>query len=161
MIRSLRSYSRLPSARRAAAHEAARELLRAWGLVRFRHFSRYASRLGTARNGDPEWDWRGDPRDLAGVKWAVERITQLSGGRFTCLMKAMAGQAMFARRGVSSAIVLGVRPGDKSGDPTAHAWLRVGPWIPLGGEERSGHIPVASYLRSVRDAAASNHDRIR
>lgn len=145
MIRPLRSYTRLPRARRAAAAEAARGLLRAWYLVRARPFSRYARRLGTAQAGEVVWDWQGDMAPLRDVQWAVTRINRLCAGRFTCLMQAMAGQEMLRRRGVESAVVLGVIPGRSGPAPTAHAWLRVGPYIVLGQEERPGHVAVATY----------------
>ena len=161
MMRPIMSYARLPAARRASAREAARELVRAWALVRFRHFSAYSASLGTAYPGDPEWEWVGDARHLGEVKWAVERITRLTGGRFTCLMKAMAGQVILARRGVDSAIVLGVHPSRKGSDPKAHAWLRVGKWIVLGGEERSGHLPVTSYRSQPRKRELSGEGQSR
>lgn len=144
------SWRRLSPARRALARVAAVELVRAWALVRFRPFATYVSRLGTAMSGDPEWDWDGDPRVLVDIRWAVRRWSRASGGHFTCLMQAMAVQALLARQGVSSAVVLGVKPGRAGADPTAHAWLRVGQWVIVGGEERDGHLAVASYSRSAR-----------
>ena len=144
------SWRRLSPARRAVARAAAVELLRAWAFVRFRPFAAYAPRLGTATSGDPEWEWEGDARPLVEVRWAVKRWNRAAGGRFTCLMQAMAAQELLSRRGVPSSVVLGVKPGVRGSDPTAHAWLRVGPWVVLGGEERDGHLAVASYRRAVR-----------
>lgn len=145
MMRPLLSFMRLPQRRRAAAGEAARGLLRAWYLVRARSFAHYASSMGTAQAGETTWDWEGDLAPLHDVHWAVTRINQIFFGRFTCLMQAMAGQQMLRRRGVESAVVLGVTPGRSGPAPAAHAWLRVGPYIVLGHEDRLGHIAVASY----------------
>ena len=154
MIRPIVSLFRMPSARRALAGEALRELARAWALVRLRRFAEYAPGLGKSGIGDPEWEWSGDIQALRDVQWSVERLTRAALGRPTCLMKAMAGQRMLARRGIGSAIVLGVKPGATGADPTAHSWLRVGRWVVLGGDERAGHIPVTSY-RSVLGGTAS------
>ncbi len=143
------SWRRLSPARRALAREAAVGLVRAWALVRFRPFASYAPRLGTATSGDPEWTWEGDPRIVVEVRWAIRRWTRAAGCRPTCLMQAMAAQDLLARRGVASAVVLGVKPGRAGADPTAHAWLRVGPWVVIGGEERDGHLAVASYRRAA------------
>ena len=65
---------------------------------------------------------------LRAFRWALKRVNQLARGRFTCL-------------------VLSVRP-DKGADDDpfgAHAWLRAGPYIVIGKEERAGHIPMVSY----------------
>lgn len=148
MIGPALSWRRLSPARRAVAREAAVELLRASVLVRLRPFAAYAPRLGTVKSGDPEWKWEGDARALVEVRWAVQRWNRAAGGRFTCLMQAMAAQELLFRRGVPSSVVLGVKPGANGADPTAHAWLRVGPLVVLGGEERDGHLAVASYSRA-------------
>lgn len=145
MIRPALSYTRLPAHRRAYAREAAGELAKAWTLVRLRSFASYSARLGQVSNGEQEWDWSGDRRALVETRWAVRRWNDVVGGRFTCLMQAMAGQAILRRRGIESAVVLGLKVGQTGGDPTAHAWLRVGQWIVLGGEVRPGHVAVASY----------------
>lgn len=152
VIGPARSWRRLSSTRRAAAREALIELIFAWALVRGRSFPSYVSRLGVSSPGDPRWDWSGDPLLLADVRWSVWRWNRVFRGRFTCLMQAMAGQAMLKRRGVESAVVLGVKPNAPGLSPNAHAWLRVGERILIGDEERPGHIPVASY-RSTPTAA--------
>lgn len=142
------SFAKSPRHRRSLACQALIDLVRSWFLVRFRPFSSYSSALGVVSSGDPEWETVGNLRIFADVQWAVWRWNSLLGGRFTCLMQAMAGQALLARLGMESAVVLGVKPGRTHSDPMAHAWLRVGPWIILGHEERAGHIAVASYRTS-------------
>lgn len=144
------SLFRISAARRSLAREAAAELLMAWALVRLRPFATYSARMGIGVNGDPEWDLDAKPviAALHDVNWAIRRCNLVAAGRFTCLMQAMAGQRMLARRGVEGAVVLGVKPGRSGADPTAHAWLRVGRFVVLGDEERPGHIPVASYRKA-------------
>lgn len=84
---------------------------------------------------------------LGEVRWALQRINVLAGGRFTCLMLGIAAKRMLSRRGLANTLVLGVRPDKGAGeDPFgAHAWLRVGHYVVMGLEEREGHIPVTSY----------------
>jgi len=159
LIRPVLSWRHLSPNRKAAAREALVDLVRAHALVRMRRFSAYAPQLGTASTGDPDWEWSENLESLADVRWAVRRWNRFFGGRFTCLMEAMAGQAMLARRGVSSAVVLGVKPGVGSDDPMAHAWLRVGQSVVLGDEERPGHIPVASYLKVTVGPQPPSGDR--
>jgi hypothetical protein len=51
----------------------------------------------------------------------------------TCLVQALAAQRWLARRGIASEIVLGARKTrDKSID--AHAWLKAGDRIVVGGD---------------------------
>lgn len=141
----------LSRARRKLVLEACRELLRAWWLVRFREFRTYAGELGEARPADFVTEFTHD--DLAllrDVRWAIDAINRTVGGRFTCLMQAMAGKVMLNRRGVENTLVLGakfkrdeVQAGD--GPMAAHAWLRVGRLVLLGGEANVGYVPVTSY----------------
>lgn len=139
------------SARRRLVLEAGRELLRAWWLVRFREFRSYASDLGSAHPGSFRTErLHGDPVLLRDVRWAIEAVNRTVGGRFTCLMQAMAGKAMLNRRGVENTLVLGAKinrePGPAGGDAmAAHAWLRAGPVTLLGGRESLGYVPLTSY----------------
>ena len=93
------------------------------------------------------------PQPLAEPRWALRRINKLAGGRFTCLMMAIAGKRLLDRRGLPNTLVLGVRPDKGDGDDPfgAHAWLRAGPFVVLGLEERAGHIPVTSYHSAPQD----------
>ena len=65
-------------------------------------------------------------------------------------MPAMAGKAMLNRRGVENTLVLGAKlkrdEADVGDAPmAAHAWLKVGRMILLGGEASVGFVPVTSY----------------
>jgi hypothetical protein len=60
----------------------------------------------------------------------------------TCLVKAIAGRMLLARRGIRGAAVrFGVRR--NQGGLEAHAWLMLGPAILLGAEEAEGFRPLA------------------
>ncbi len=139
----------LPRIRKRLLLEAALGLSSALWLVRRKPFRAYVATLGQAHPG--EYVDTAMPviatRPLGQVRWALRHVNRLARGRFTCLMLAIAGKRMLNRRGLANTLVLGVRPdkGDE-GDPFgAHAWLRAGPYVIIGEEERAGHIPVASY----------------
>lgn len=125
--------------------------MRAWWLVRFREFRTYAGALGEAHPASFTSDFsHEDVALLKDIRWAIDAINKTVGGRYTCLMKAMAGKAMLNRRGVENTLVLGAklrRHETETGDATmaAHAWLKVGRLILLGGEESVGYVPVTSY----------------
>jgi len=138
-------------ARRRLVVEACRELARAWWLVRFREFRSYAGELGQAHPASFTTEFTpDDARLLRDIRWAIDAINRTVGGRFTCLMQAMAGKAMLNRRGVENTLILGAklkRDAAESGDApmAAHAWLKVGRFVLLGGEDSVGYVPVTSY----------------
>jgi hypothetical protein len=138
-------------ARRQLVLEACRELLRAWWLVRFREFRTYAGALGEAHPASFTSEFtHDDVALLRDIRWAIDAINRTVGGRFTCLMQAMAGKAMLNRRGVENTLILGAklkRDEADGGDApmAAHAWLRVGRVVLLGGEASVGYVPVTSY----------------
>lgn len=137
--------------RRQLIVEACRELVRAWWLVRFREFRNYAGDLGEAHPAGFATEFiHDDAALLRDIRWAIDAINRTSAGRFTCLMQAMAGKAMLNRRGVENTLILGAklkRDEAAAGDApiAAHAWLKVGRLILLGGEASVGYVPVTSY----------------
>ncbi len=145
------TFLKQPSSRRRLVFEALRELISAWWLVRFREFRTYSGALGEAQAAGFATDYTHDDlRTLRDIRWAVDAINRTVGGRFTCLMQAMAGKAMLNRRGVENTLVLGAklkRDEDAAQEPAmaAHAWLKVGRTVLLGGEASVGYVPVTSY----------------
>ncbi|MEM9474838.1 MAG: lasso peptide biosynthesis B2 protein [Pseudomonadota bacterium] len=145
------TFLRQSHARRQLVIEACRELLRAWWLVQFREFRIYAGELGEAHPADLVTEFtHDDARLLRDIRWAIDAINRTVGGRFTCLMQAMAGKVILNRRGVENTLVLGAklkRDHTKAGDApiAAHAWLKVGRLVLLGGEASVGYVPVTSY----------------
>lgn len=84
--------------------------------------------------------------DAARIGWAVETAGRIVPTAKNCLVRAIAGREMLARRGVSSQIRLGVAK--NSADAlTGHAWLECGDRIVTGeGEHRSyAPMPVADH----------------
>ena len=67
------------------------------------------------------------------VAFALPRMAARVPWRASCLVQALAGQRWLARFGIASELVLGARkPVD--GDMEAHAWLKAGERIVVGGE---------------------------
>lgn len=149
MLRRWRSLMRLTPGRRALFAEALVNLSHAWFLVRTRPFDSWSHRLGTSMAADAAPAAYPPMPVLRDVRWAARKVNRMFGGRFTCLMMAMAGKAMLNRRHVPNDLVLGVRlqrDASSAANPiAAHAWLCVGDIVLLGDEERPGHVPIASY----------------
>lgn len=73
------------------------------------------------------------PELAARCRWAVERAAGLVPGA-TCLTQALAGRFLLARRRAGSTITIGVAP-KETGGFRAHAWLRSGEQVVLGGTQ--------------------------
>ena len=75
---------------------------------------------------------------------AVDVTGGLAGKSATCLMKAIAGRRMLARRSIASDIMIGVNFKDSAnGDPClAHAWLDVAGQTLLGGDVKAQYTVI-------------------
>jgi len=84
--------------------------------------------------------------DAARIGWAVETAGRLVPTAKNCLVRAIAGRDMLARRGVSSRIRLGIAK-NSSDTLNGHAWLECGDRIVTGeGEHRSyAAMPVGEH----------------
>lgn len=137
--------------RRLMVVEAFSELLKAWYLIRFREFRAYVGLLGEAHPADFATEFvHCDESQLGDIRWAIDAVNRTIGGRFTCLMQAVAGKAMLNRRGIENTLVLGAKlkrdEDEQEGQRVAaHAWLKVGTLVLLGGETSVGYVPVTSY----------------
>ena len=72
-------------------------------------------------------------------------------GRSTCLTRALVLRRLLRRQGLETELVIGAKRG--AGAFQAHAWLRLGDEILLGGERHSEFRPLRT--RSVTTAGAS------
>jgi hypothetical protein len=81
--------------------------------------------------------------DVAKISWAVETAGRIVPAGANCLVRAIAGREMLARRGVGSRIRIGVAK-DSPDLLRAHAWLECGDRIITGeGEHRNyAALPV-------------------
>ena len=74
----------------------------------------------------------GSAQDLERVAFAVRAMAARVPWRSDCLVQALAAQRWLADLGIASTIHLGVKASE--GPIDAHAWLKVGDQIVLGGE---------------------------
>lgn len=84
--------------------------------------------------------------DAAKIGWAVEMAARIVPTAKNCLVRAIAGRDMLARRGVSSKIRLGIAKNSPDA-LSGHAWLECGNRIVTGeGEHRSfAAMPVGDH----------------
>lgn len=73
-------------------------------------------------------------------------------GRSTCLIRALVLKRLLLRRGVGTVLVIGATRG--AGVLQAHAWLRLGDGILLGGEGHDRYAPL--WTSSATPVAASS-----
>lgn len=114
-------------------------------LVPFRYWSRFLGAKAAADSPDETPDC---PDTVREVSQAINRVNRVFRGRFTCLMEAAAGKAMLNRRGIPNTLALGARAARaESGVVTmeAHAWLKCGSFILLGGEAHDRFTAVAQF----------------
>lgn len=138
-----RTFISLPAGRKALIIEAAANLCVSWLIVRlvpFRYWSKWVGNRETV-----EFLIQPFPVDpaLGRVKWAIDRVSNRT-PFFTCLMIALAGQAMLRRRKIRSVLVFGVdiRRDDKGAKTFAHAWLTSGPHVVFGQKEKDRYTAV-------------------
>jgi len=95
----------------------------------------------------PVTPWAGaQDTDTAKISWAVETAGRIVPAADNCLVRAIAGREMLARRGISSQIRLGVAK-NSSDLLRAHAWLECGDRIITGESERRNYaaLPVGEH----------------
>ncbi len=122
----------------------------AWFVVRVLPFKWWSHHLGEVKPGEEILvDETLDTQALKEFGWAVRKVNRLFRGVYTCLMLAMAVQWMLSRRKISSTLVLGtLMEKDASGSMVmkAHAWLRAGELIVVGGHG-GRYKALSTYLR--------------
>ena len=95
----------------------------------------------------PVTPWAGArDTDTAKISWAVETAGRIVPAGDNCLVRAIAGREMLARRGISSQIRLGVAK-NSSDLLRAHAWLECGDRIITGESEHRNYaaLPVGEH----------------
>lgn len=81
---------------------------------------------------------------------AVQRAATVVPFKAVCIEQALAASLMLRLRGVASTAYLGVHrdPTQRQVDPrgfNAHAWLRVGEKIVVGGPDVAEYVPLAMF----------------
>lgn len=84
------------------------------------------------------------PSDARKVAWAVDVMARHTPWDTACLARSIAGKFMLRRRGLPSWLFLGTTK-DPSGNLLAHAWLRYGNEVLIGGGELDRFTPLSSF----------------
>ena len=87
------------------------------------------------------------PDEVRRIAWSVAAVTRRLPFHSTCLVQSLAVDAMLRRRGVPSAICLGVQPPD-GGALAAHAWVEHDGQVVFGARS-----DLAEYRVLVRQGA--------
>ncbi len=96
--------------------------------------------------------------NAARISWAVETAGRIVPSGKNCLVRAIAGREMLARRGVSSQIRLGVAKSSPE-RLDGHAWLESGDMIVTGeGEHRSYTAMPVGQSGGEKICQAAGHD---
>jgi len=115
-------------------------------------FKRIVPYLGQQMKKEDIHESDSPPMDSARqVGWAVDIMSRRTPWESACLVQAIAGKIMLKQRGLPSLLYLGTKK-DETGQLTAHAWLKNGNEILLGG---SGH-ETFTVLSAFVDTLNSN-----
>jgi len=118
----------------------------AWArLLKLLPFSGALRLLGTGREETPTAPVEADKAALKQVGGALLIAGRRTPWDSNCLVMAMAGMSMLARRGIASTMYLGTARDSRTGRMIAHAWLRSGPYCVTGAEELEKYTVVAAF----------------
>jgi hypothetical protein len=147
MMQSLRRYRALRVEDRSLVREAAcAAVLIRLGIsaMRFTAFRKTLDRAVRVLTRGPT---AMTPDEIRRIAWSVGAVTQRLPFSSTCLVQSLAVDAMLRRRGVPSAICLGVQPPD-GGTLAAHAWVEHDGQVVFGARS-----DLAEYRVLVRQGA--------
>jgi Transglutaminase-like superfamily len=131
----LRKFVALPGVRRRQVLEALAEL------VRVRVGLTLSRRSPLDRLAPPETRQRLSSESAQDLAWAVEAASRYV-PRATCLVQALALQALCARRGYETSLQIGVAHGERK-ELEAHAWLVSEGRILIGSRGSTGFAPLS------------------
>jgi hypothetical protein len=139
--RRLRKFVRLPASERRLLVKAALLLVAirlGLGLLPFQTLRHLLAQVAEAPTG-----FRGTNRSSTeGIARAVEVAGRHLPGAGTCLTQALAAEVLLRRQGYPSLLHIGVLRGEE-GRLEAHAWLKSGDKVVIGGAELERYMPLA------------------
>lgn len=107
-------------------------------------FKAYSRFLGTINSESPKNPKNVDWNYVNQISKSIRNVSRVSPFDFKCLIQASVGKYFVAQERMESTIYFGVKK-DESQNLKAHAWLRVGPKIVLGGEVADQYNVVSTY----------------
>lgn len=115
----------------------------------YRPFSKVAPSLGTVMqetsNTAPSPVNR---RVIRNISNAIEIMSKYTFWDSKCLVRAIAGMKMLARRQIECTLYLGTAK-DDSGNMIAHAWLQSGPYYVTGKEGMDKFTVVGKFAKHI------------
>lgn len=110
-------------------------------ILPFKVYARFLGQINSESSLSPKnIDWQYVER----VSKSVRNVSKVSPFNFKCLVQATVGKYFIARERIDSTIYFGVKK-DELQNLKAHAWLRVGPKIMLGGEVADQYNVISTY----------------
>lgn len=86
-----------------------------------------------------EWNW------VRAMARYIERMSEIVPWKSECLVQAATGKLLLRRKNIGCTVFLGVKKGKENKELKAHAWLKVGPEIILGGENAHQYVVVSTF----------------
>ncbi|MEO9914108.1 lasso peptide biosynthesis B2 protein [Parasphingorhabdus sp.] len=119
-------------------------------ILPFRHFIKV---YGVVNQSSPQSVGQDISFLASGICTSIMRVAAVLPFETRCLPQSFAAQMMLSRRRISTTTYLGVHKDRKQrysgiSGSVAHAWVRVGEKIVIGGDTASDFTPVAQYSRS-------------
>ncbi len=110
-------------------------------ILPFKVYSRFLGKINSESPKNPthiDWNY------VNQVSSSIQNINKVGPFDFKCLIQASVGKYFIEQERMESTIYFGVKK-DESQNLKAHAWLRVGPKIVLGGEVADQYNVVSTY----------------
>lgn len=114
-------------------------------MILFLPFKRLAPFLGEQNHADSEqelpneWNW------VQTLACYIERMSEIVPWKSECLVQAATGKLLLRRKKIGCTVFFGVKKGNENKELKAHAWLKVGPEIILGGENAHQYVVVSTF----------------
>lgn len=110
-------------------------------LLPFKVYARFLGKINsesTQNSDNVDWEY------VERIAHSIRNISKVSPFEFKCLVQATVGKIFIARKNMDGTIYFGVKK-DETKNLKAHAWLRVGPKIVLGGEIADQYNVVSTF----------------
>lgn len=112
-------------------------------IIPFKYFKKY---LGIPKKESP-FELSEESLEIAKqLRRLVLQVCRYTPWESKCLVRAILGAHLLKRKGIESTLYLGVNK-NVEGEIQAHAWLRVGERIIMGGENKSDFVEVAKFYK--------------
>jgi len=120
----------------------------AWArMLKFLPFGKIASTLGEQMCESSLENNETERKIVKQISQAVTIMSKYTFWESQCLVKAIAAMKMLGRRNIDTTLYLGTAK-DEKGQFTAHAWLRSGPYILTGAEEKHKFTKIGCFAKT-------------